>query len=37
MNMFKKLAIALTIAAVLAVGFISTYGVQIVEAGTRAR
>lgn len=35
--MFKKLQIALSVAAVLAVGFLSTYGVQIVEAGGRGR
>jgi hypothetical protein len=33
--MFKHLKIALTIIAVLAVGFVSTYGVQIAEAGAR--
>jgi hypothetical protein len=35
--MFKKLATYVSIAAVLAVGFLSTHGVQIVEAGTRGR
>jgi hypothetical protein len=35
--MFKKLAAYLTIAAIIAIGFIGTYGAEIAFAGTSGR